>query len=143
MGNDNAVITVSYTINGGEPVTVSTIWNEYTFVDVKPGDQIKIYVTADCNRNVNVYWICAHATTKTEGAVDATCEEKGFSGNTVCADCGELVAEGTEIAALGHNYEGNTCTVCGNPKTFDVFGIMVAVMATSGTALVCLKKKED
>ena len=86
---------------------------------------------------------CKHTTTKTEGAVEATCEEKGFTGNTVCADCGELIAEGTEIAALGHNYEGNTCTVCGNPKTFDVFGIMVAVMAASGTALVCLKKKED
>ena len=86
---------------------------------------------------------CQHTSTKTEGAVEATCEEKGFTGNTVCADCGELIAEGTEIAALGHNYEGNTCTVCGNPKTFDVFGILVAVMAASGTALVCLKKKED
>ena len=86
---------------------------------------------------------CQHTNATTEGAVEATCEEKGFTGNTVCADCGELIAEGTEIAALGHNYEGNTCTVCGNPKTFDVFGIMVAVMAASGTALVCLKKKED
>ena len=86
---------------------------------------------------------CQHTNTTTEGTVEATCEEKGFTGNTVCADCGELIAEGTEIAALGHNYEGNTCTVCGNPKTFDVFGIMVAVMAASGTALVCLKKKED
>ena len=75
--------------------------------------------------------------------MEATCEEKGFTGNTVCADCGETVAEGTEIAALGHNYVDGVCANCNNPKTFDVFGIMVAVMAASGTALVCLKKKED
>ena len=61
----------------------------------------------------------------------------------MCADCGETVTKGTEIAALGHNYVDGVCTNCNNPKTFDVFGIMVAVMAASGTALVCLKKKED
>ena len=86
---------------------------------------------------------CKHTNTKVEGAVEATCEEKGHTGKTVCADCGETVDEGTEIAALGHNYVDGVCTNCNNPKTFDVFGIMVAVMATSGTALVCLKKKED
>jgi hypothetical protein len=86
---------------------------------------------------------CKHTNTKVEGAVEATCEEKGYTGNTVCADCGETVAEGTEIAALGHNYVDGVCANCNNPKTFDVFGIMVAVMAASGTALVCLKKKED
>ena len=58
-------------------------------------------------------------------------------------DCGETVDEGTEIAALGHNYVDGVCTNCNNPKTFDVFGVMVAVMAASGTALVGLKKKED
>ena len=86
---------------------------------------------------------CKHTNTKVEGAVEATCEEKGHTGKTVCADCGETVDEGTEIAALGHNYVDGVCTNCNNPKTFDVFGIMVAVMAASGTALVCLKKKED
>ena len=86
---------------------------------------------------------CQHTHTKVEGAVEATCEDKGYTGDTVCADCGETVTKGTEIAALGHNYVDGVCTNCNNPKTFDVFGIMVAVMAASGTALVVLKKKED
>ena len=84
---------------------------------------------------------CKHTNTKVEGAVEATCEEKGHTGKTVCADCGETVDEGTEIAALGHNYVDGVCTNCNNPKTFDVFGIMVAVMAASGGAVLTLKKK--
>ena len=59
---------------------------------------------------------CQHTNTTIEGAADATCTENGFSGNTVCADCGMTVIEGNEIAALGHAYVDGFCTVCGSEQ---------------------------
>ena len=56
---------------------------------------------------------CEHANTALENAADATCTEAGYTGDTVCADCGETVTKGTEIAALGHSFVDGTCTVCG------------------------------
>lgn len=56
---------------------------------------------------------CEHTNTKVEGAKDATCTEAGFTGNTVCADCGEQIAAGEEIAVLEHTYADGACTACG------------------------------
>ena len=56
---------------------------------------------------------CQHTNTKVEGAKDATCTEAGFTGNTVCADCGEQIAAGEEIAILEHTYADGACTACG------------------------------
>ena len=59
---------------------------------------------------------CHHTNTTIEGAVDATCTEDGYTGNTVCADCGETVITGEVIAALGHAYVDGFCTVCGGEQ---------------------------
>ena len=61
---------------------------------------------------------CAHPSTTLIDALAATCTEPGFSGSTVCDDCGITVAEGTEIAALGHDIIADagfpaTCTSAG------------------------------
>ncbi|MBE6974114.1 MAG: hypothetical protein E7436_01290, partial [Ruminococcaceae bacterium] len=56
---------------------------------------------------------CQHTNTKVVGAKEATCEEDGYTGDTVCADCGETVRAGEVIPATGHNYENGTCTGCG------------------------------
>ena len=56
---------------------------------------------------------CQHTNTTVEGAKDATCTEAGFTGNTVCADCGEQIAAGEEIAVLEHTYADGACTACG------------------------------
>ena len=58
---------------------------------------------------------CDHTNTEVENAKDATCTEDGYTGDTVCADCGETIAEGTVIPATGHNYEDGSCTECGAP----------------------------
>lgn len=115
---------------------------------------------------------CEHTNTKVEGAKDATCTEAGHTGNTVCADCGEQIAAGEEIAALGHKFAEGKCSVCGaadpdyvapcqhefkdgkctlcgeadpnySPETGDMIGIALAMLVASGTALVALKKKEN
>ncbi|MGM9639993.1 MAG: S-layer homology domain-containing protein [Faecousia sp.] len=36
---------------------------------------------------------------------EATCTEKGYTGDEVCAHCGETVKQGEEIPALGHDFQ--------------------------------------
>ena len=53
---------------------------------------------------------CEHTNTTTT-TVDATCTAVG-SETVVCNDCGVTVST-SEIAALGHSYVDNICSVCG------------------------------
>ncbi len=55
--------------------------------------------------------VCEHTNTKVVEAADATCTEKGFTGNTVCEDCGAVIATGEEIPALGHDFSGEWVVV--------------------------------
>ena len=52
--------------------------------------------------------------TEIRNAQDATCTENGFSGDTYCKGCGELISKGTAIKALGHEWQDATYTA---PKT--------------------------
>ena len=45
---------------------------------------------------------CQHTNTAVTGAVDATCTTDGYTGDTVCSDCGETTGTGETIAATGH-----------------------------------------
>ncbi|RZS94435.1 family 43 glycosylhydrolase [Cuneatibacter caecimuris] len=63
------------------------------------------------------------------GKKDATCTEEGYTGDTICSECGELLEEGTVIPKLPHTEvidpakeatctetgltEGKHCSVCG------------------------------
>ena len=42
--------------------------------------------------------------------VDPTCTEKGYTGDTICKDCGKVLTEGSYIDALGHNVAKWTTT---------------------------------
>ena len=59
-------------------------------------------------------FVCDHASTETRGAVEATCTEPGYTGDVYCTVCGEKIADGEAIPALGHDYEAvvtaPTCT---------------------------------
>ena len=46
---------------------------------------------------------CTHATKEVKNAKDATCTEKGYTGDTCCTVCGEKVKTGQDINALGHD----------------------------------------
>ncbi|MBR6222679.1 MAG: hypothetical protein IKQ71_04515 [Lachnospiraceae bacterium] len=60
---------------------------------------------------------CAHSNTEVKNKVDATCTLKGYSGDTVCKDCGVVIKEGSAIDPLGHEYSEPTYTWSGDGKT--------------------------
>ena len=52
---------------------------------------------------------CAHESLAFgEGYKAATCTEVGYSGDTYCMTCGDLIETGTTIAALGHDYSAKS-----------------------------------
>ncbi len=59
--------------------------------------------------------LCAHSykdsytdpvghVSKWEGRKEATCTEDGYTGDSICADCGKLLEKGSVIPALGHSF---------------------------------------
>ena len=46
---------------------------------------------------------CTHETTEVKNEKDATCTEKGYTGDTCCTVCGKVITAGTDIDALGHD----------------------------------------
>lgn len=50
---------------------------------------------------------CAHENTCVLNRVEPTCTAAGYSGDTVCSDCGATVSSGSELELLEHNYISN------------------------------------
>ena len=91
--------------------------------------------TVNLTENTTLYaqWEDNHSLTKVINKKDATCTEDGYTGDTVCAICGEEITKGEAIPANGHSWdEGEittaptcenagvktyTCTVCNATKT--------------------------
>ena len=55
-------------------------------------------------------FVCDHASTVVRDAVEATCTEAGYTGDTYCTVCGEKLADGEEIPALGHSWDEGVVT---------------------------------
>ncbi len=72
--------------------------------------------------------MCTHENTEVRNASVSTCAVQGYTGDTYCLDCGELVATGTELPLAAHHYVStvteptpaaqgyttHTCSVCGD-----------------------------
>ena len=86
-----------------------------------------------------VVFNCTHTTnpeTKVVNQKDATCAEEGYTGDTVCVNCGEVLSKGEVIPKTDHTWdEGKvtteatpekpgvktfTCTVCQATKTEEI-----------------------
>ncbi|MBO4734266.1 MAG: dockerin type I repeat-containing protein [Clostridia bacterium] len=52
---------------------------------------------------------CEHTETEVRDVADATCTEAGYTGDTYCVTCGEKIADGEVIPALGHTGGTATC----------------------------------
>ena len=71
---------------------------------------------------------CKHTSTKTVGAVGATCGADGYTGDTHCASCNEKLASGSVLPATGNHAWGpweqndsvseiRTCSTCKKAET--------------------------
>jgi uncharacterized repeat protein (TIGR02543 family) len=109
----------NYTFNG---------WNtaaDGSGTSYADGDNITL--TADTT--LYAQWRCSHASTEVRGAKGATCTAPGYTGDTYCTVCNEMVKKGEVIHAKGHTEvideavaatcttpgktEGAHCSVCG------------------------------
>ena len=76
---------------------------------------------------------CKHTRTTAANKKTANCKEAGYTGDTVCADCGIVITKGSDIAKTNHSYgawtqsktpgctekgeEKRTCTTCSHAET--------------------------
>ncbi len=56
---------------------------------------------------------CPHSETVIKNAVEATCQEAGYTGDTYCALCFIELSKGTATETGDHTYVDGTCSVCG------------------------------
>ena len=96
----------------------------YTF-----SDEYTMFESGETSITIVITKNCAHENTETIAAVEPTCTEAGLTEGSKCADCGVILVEQTERAALGHTEEtlaaveptctetglteGSKCAVCG------------------------------
>ena len=58
--------------------------------------------------------------TELRNQVDATCIQKGYTGDIHCASCDEKLESGETVALTGHNEVNDVCTVCGAVKISEI-----------------------
>ncbi len=78
---------------------------------------------------------CEHENTEVKNAKEATCTEAGYTGDTICGYCEEVLEKGEELEALGHDYKSEvtkeptatekgektyTCTRCEDSYTEEI-----------------------
>ena len=65
-------------------------------------------------------------------AQEPTCTEGGYTAGDICEYCGISLGTRVEIPATGHNYDADTCTICGNVNVLAVLdGKYVSVLGDS------------
>jgi len=131
LGCKNSVIPNSVTEIGGDAFTYCKGLTEITIPDsvMKIGKSafegctglIDVYYTGteeewnskklyDFGPNVTMHFKCTHKNTEIRNAINSTCTDAGYTGDTYCIDCGEKIADSQIIAALGHKGGTATCS---------------------------------
>lgn len=89
----------------------------------------------------------SHGQTEVRNASEASCNQEGYTGDTYCVDCGEMISTGSVIPATGKHIGGEAtcmeqavCEICGaaygelNADNHGKIEIKGAVEATCGNA---------
>lgn len=119
------------------PVT-SHHWDQGTITKkatcTENGEKTYRCTDADCDKTyVETIPATGHQHTEVRDKKDATCEKDGYSGDTYCKDCGQLISKGAIVKATGHSWDDGkvteaatckkegiktyTCKNCGETKT--------------------------
>jgi hypothetical protein len=92
------------------PAVGEHTWGEWTVVD---GSAVEVRECSVCHMSdERESQSCLHQTTEIRDAVTADCRG-GYTGDTYCTVCGELVADGEEIAPVGDHDFGEWTLVEG------------------------------
>ena len=119
------------------------------------------YLVYECTDCENMWWEYTDALTEdgthtpeTVTGKEAACTEAGLSDGEICAVCGEVLSEQTEIPALGHDFaadaernvketcteagtEAYTCTVCDEQADILILPAGHKVSRLTGTPATC------
>lgn len=119
------------------PVT-SHHWDQGTITKkatcIENGEKTYHCTDEECDKTyVETIPATGHQHTELRDKKAATCEEDGYSGNTYCKDCGQLISKGAVVKATGHSWDSGkvteaatckkegtktyTCKNCGETKT--------------------------
>lgn len=103
--------TVTLDIKAGESILIKlgTMTSSWT----APGGDITVNFHFEASEGGTEE--CVHTNTEIRDQKDATCTQDGYTGDTWCIDCGELISSGETITALGHDYQDGVCANCGEP----------------------------
>lgn len=75
----------------------------------EPGEMTYHCTDEDCNESyTETIKATGHQHTKLINKKDATCEEKGYSGDTYCEDCKQIIKTGKAINPTGHDWDKGT-----------------------------------
>ena len=92
------------------------------------------------NGGVTVNVPCKHSDTKVINAKEATCCEKGYTGDTYCNECKTVIATGSETAKNASNHVGGTevknaktATCCEKGYTGDTYCKGCSAVITKGS----------
>lgn len=129
-----ATDTLKYEANGEAVAAETTVNAGITVLPVYEGVVRILTISEDGNTartyEVTVGTSCKHASIEVQNAADATCTMVGYTGDTVCKDCGETVESGTVIPATGHNYGSGVIT---KEPTESETGVITYTCATCGS----------
>lgn len=155
---DNAVIngfnanTLAYQVNEGV-VSVETTVNAGVTVLPECDGVVRVLTVSEDGSASKTYEItlikkeeCKHTNTEKTGVVSVTCTTNGYTGDTYCKDCGELLSTGATITAAGYKWNSGvitqeptaaapgiktyTCTSCNATKTEEVAYVAERVAPT-------------
>ena len=97
-------------------------------------DGVKTYTCSVCKTTkTETIKATGHKETEIRNAVEATCQQEGYTGDKVCKTCGTVLEKGTTIAKKNHTWDAGkvtteatcttdgvktyTCSVCKTTKT--------------------------
>lgn len=84
-----------------------TITKEPTCTE--PGEMTYHCTDEDCNESyTETIKATGHQHTKLINKKDATCEEEGYSGDTYCEDCKQIIKTGKAINPIGHDWDNGS-----------------------------------
>lgn len=73
-----------------------------------------------CHVEYGIVDTSSHGQTEVRNASEASCNQEGYTGDTYCVDCGEMISTGSAIPATGKHIGGEAtcmeqavCEVCG------------------------------